>query len=71
MTKKKNTDEKTATLCVPMLKDDLEEFREYCKLIDSDPRDVVYGFVKAVINGWLGVERPGKAPRSGRGNGDG
>lgn len=65
MSKKNTSGQEAVTLAVPMLKADLDEFREYCKIIDSDPRDVVYGFVKAIINGWLGVERAGKAPMNG------
>ena len=48
------------TLAVPVFKKDLEEFREYCKTIDEDPRTIVYAFIKAVITGQLDV-----APKSG------
>jgi len=50
------------TFAVPMFKADLEEFREYCKTIEADPRTVVYGFIKAVINGQIGVAPPNNAP---------
>lgn len=47
---------------VPLYKEDLEEFREYCKTIDADPRTVVYGFIKAVNNGQIDVAPPSNAP---------
>jgi len=50
------------TFAVPMFKADLEEFREYCKTIEADPRTVVYGFIKAVINGQIDVMPPSNAP---------
>ena len=54
--------ETIVTFAVPLFKKDLEEFREYCKIIEADPRTVVYGFIKAVNNGQLEVVPPNDAP---------
>lgn len=50
------------TLAVPLWKNDLEEFRACCESIDSDPRDVIYGFIRAVNQGQIAVAPPSSAP---------
>ena len=61
--KNKNKDEPMlVNFVVPIFKRDLEEFREYCKTIDADPRTIVYAFIRAVNEGALDVTPPSNAP---------
>ena len=61
--KNKNKDEPMlVNFVVPVFKRDLEEFREYCKTIDADPRTIVYAFIRAVNEGALDVTPPSNAP---------
>ena len=62
MSRRDKTAPVMVNFAVPLYKDDLEEFREYCKTIDADPRTVVYGFIKAVNNGQIDVATPSNAP---------
>ena len=50
------------TLVVPLWRNELEEFREYCKTIDSDPREVVESFIRAVNSGQIDVTPAPGAP---------
>ena len=59
---KNKTEPMLVNFVVPVFKKDLEEFREYCKTIDADPRTIVYAFIRAVNEGALDVTPPSNAP---------
>ena len=60
---RKNKDTLTfVNLAVPMYKTELEDFRAYCETINTDPRTVVYSFIRAVLDGEISVTPPSSAP---------
>jgi hypothetical protein len=62
MSKKDKNAPSFVNLAVPMYKTELEDFRAYCETINTDPRTVVYSFIRAVLDGEISVTPPSSAP---------
>ena len=62
MSKKDKNAPSFVNLAVPMFKTELEDFRAYCETINTDPRAVVYSFIRAVLDGEISVTPPSNAP---------